>query len=67
MIAPITPSASYDPNNEAQFRTQVRQADISNLKNDQPTASFIMTDETDGAPYRVTLVSGALVFTAIVP
>lgn len=67
MIAPIQPSPLYDANNEAQFRTQVRQSDLVNVKKEEAITSLIWTDETDGAPYRVTLVSGAFVFTAVTP
>lgn len=67
MIAPIQPSPGYDANNEAQFRTQVRQSDLSNVKKDEAIASLVWIDETDGSPYRVTLVSGAFVFTAVTP
>lgn len=67
MIDPINPAQQYDYNNEAQFRTQVRQADIQNRKKEEADASFLMIDESDGQPYRVTLVSGSLVFSAVTP
>lgn len=67
MIDPINPSSGYDYNNEAQFRTQVRQADIQNRKKEEADASFLMIDEADGKPYRVTLSGGALVFTEVTP
>lgn len=66
-FAPIQPSPSYDFNNEAQFRTQVRQADLSSVKKDEAVESMLWIDQTDGSPYRVTLVSGVFVFTAVVP
>lgn len=67
MIAPIQPSRSYDYNNEAQFRSQVRQEDSRNLKRDEPIASFVMTDEGDGKVYRITLSGGSLVASEITP
>lgn len=67
MIAPIQPLPSYDSNNESQFRSQARQADLMNVKKNQPIDSLIWIDEADGAPYRVTLNGGAWVITAITP
>lgn len=63
----VVPSPQYDANNEAQFRSQVRAADIQNLKSDVAITSFIMIDQDDQQPYRVTLESGVLVFTLVTP
>ena len=65
MIRPTQPGQSYDYNNEAQFRTQVQQADGLNVKKNEAVDSLLMIDQTDGAPYRVTLVSGVLTVTAV--
>lgn len=64
-LAPIQPSPSYDANNEAQFRTQVRQADNASVKRDEAIDSLLWIDQTDGASYRVTLEAGVFVFTAV--
>lgn len=63
----VVPSPQYDSNNEAQFRAQVRAADIQNLKSDVAITSFTMIDQDDQQPYRVTLESGVLVFTLVTP
>lgn len=65
MIRPTQPGLQYDYNNESQFRTQVQQADGLNVKKNEAVDSLIMIDQTDGAPYRVTLVSGVLTVTAV--
>lgn len=65
MIRPTQPGSQYDYNNEAQFRTQVQQADGLNVKKNEAVDSLLMIDQTDGAPYRVTLVSGVLTVTAV--
>lgn len=65
MIRPTQPGPQYDYNNEAQFRTQVQQADGLNVKKNEAVDSLLMIDQTDGAPYRVTLVSGVLTVTAV--
>lgn len=63
----VVPSPAYDANNEAQFRAQVRAADIQNVKSDVAITSLIMIDQDDQQPYRVTLESGVLVFTLVTP
>jgi len=63
-IAPIQPSPAYDANNEAQFRTQVRQTDLDNIKKDEASAYITLIDST-GEPMRVSLVAGVLTVTAI--
>lgn len=65
MIRPTQPAQQYDYNNESQFRTQVQQADGLNVKKNEAVDSLLMIDQTDGAPYRVTLVSGVLTVTAV--
>lgn len=65
MIRPTQPSQQYDYNNESQFRTQVQQADGLSVKKNEAVDSLLMIDQTDGAPYRVTLVSGVLTVTAV--
>lgn len=67
MIAPIQPSPQYDVNNEAQFRTQVRQSINASLKNNEAISSFFMTDEADGKSYRVTLSGGVFAFAEQTP
>lgn len=67
MIPFAAPGPSYDANNESQFRAAVRQADGKNLKSDVAIQSFIMIDQDDQKPYRVTLESGVLVFTELTP
>lgn len=64
MIAPIQPSPSYDPMNEAQFRTQVRQDDLKNIKKDEAQPYFTILNE-DGSPWRVYLIAGVLTPQAI--
>jgi len=58
-IAPIQPAPQYDANNEAQFRTQVRQTDAGNIKKDE-AAPYITMLNDDGAPWRVYLIGGVL-------
>jgi hypothetical protein len=65
-ISPIQPSLAYDANNEAQFRSQVRQEDAKALKTDQAITSFIVADDT-GATYTVTFDGTGFIFTAITP
>lgn len=67
MIAYIQPSQAYDPNNEAQFRTQVRQDASRAVRVDEAIASLVWVDEVDSKAYRVTLSGGAFVFTEITP
>jgi len=67
MIPPIQPGPSYDMNNEAQFRSAVRQNDIQAVKTNEAIQSFIMIDQDDGQPYRLTLESGVLVPTLVTP
>lgn len=59
MIAPTQPGPTYDANNEAVFRTQVRQEDLRNLKKDEALPYLTMLND-DGTTWRVTLVSGVL-------
>lgn len=63
-IAPIPPSPMYDANNEAQFRTQVRQTDLGNIKKDEATAYITLLND-DGEPMRVSLVAGVLTVSAL--
>jgi len=63
-IAPIQPSQVYDANNEAQFRTQVRQTDAGNIKKDE-AAPYITMLNDDGAPMRISLVAGVLIVSPI--
>lgn len=64
MIAPVQPSPQYDSSNEAQFRTQVRQEDLRNLKKDEALPYITMLND-DGAPWRVYLIGGVLTPEAI--
>lgn len=66
-MIPIQPTGVYDASNESQFRTQVLLEDGRNLKNNVPIQSFIMIDEADGQPYRVSLNAGVLTFTVVTP
>lgn len=63
-LAPIQPLPTYDANNEAQFRTQLRQNDLATIKKDE-AAPYITLLNDDGAPMRVSLVAGVLTVTAI--
>jgi len=63
-IAPIQPSQSYDANNEAQFRTQVRQNDLGSVKKDEASPYITLLND-DGEPMRVSLVAGVLIVSPI--
>jgi len=63
-LAPIQPLPVYDANNEAQFRTQLRQNDLSVVKKDEASAYITLLND-DGKPMRVSLVAGVLTVTAI--
>ena len=63
-LAPIQPLPSYDANNESQFRSQVRQNDLSTIKKDE-AAPYITLLNDDGEPMRVSLVGGVLTVTVI--
>lgn len=65
MIRPTQPGQAYDYNNEAQFRTQVQQADGLNVKKNEAVDSLLMIDQANGAPYRITLVAGVITITAV--
>lgn len=59
MISPIQPAPNYDANNEAQFRTQVREEDRRNMKKDEALPYLTMSND-DGTLWRVYLISGVL-------
>lgn len=64
MIRPTQPLGQYDYNNEAQFRTQVQQADGLNVKKNEAVSSLIMLDD-DGTPGYLTIVGGVPTWAAI--
>lgn len=66
-MTPINPSLAYDYTNEAQFRAQVLQEDLRNVKTTSPITSLVFTDVADGKPYRVTLDGGVFVFDEVTP
>lgn len=65
MIRPTQPLQQYDYNNESQFRTQVQQADLLNVKRDEAVAYIIMTDD-DGTPGYLKIVGGIPTWEAII-
>lgn len=62
----IAPSPSYDPNNEAQFRSQLEQDQLKTVRSDRAVPSILMLgDETPPKVYRVSIVAGALTAVAL--
>lgn len=61
----VTPSPTYQPQNEAQFRAQVQREDARNLKTDVAVPSFLMLDDDGVTVYRISLVSGVLTSTVV--
>lgn len=64
MISPIQPSPNYDPNNESQFRTQVRQELVKAVKVDEAVPQIMMLDDT-GAVGWLKIVAGVPTWEAI--
>jgi hypothetical protein len=62
------PRAVYDPQDEAQARAAIEQADAQNVKRGQDVelaggAVLILTDTVTGVRVKVTVASGAVVVT----
>lgn len=66
-MTPVNPAPVYDYTNEAQFRAQVLQEDLRNVKTTSPISSLVFIDAADGKPYRVTLDGGMFVFDEVMP
>lgn len=68
---PLAPApAAYSQRDQQELRNELDRRDDMNVKKDRDHeyragTAFIMTDTDDGARYRVTIESGALVLTAL--
>ena len=49
-MTPVNPAPVYDYTNEAQFRAQVLQEDLRNVKTTSPISSLVFIDVADGKP-----------------
>ena len=59
------PSPVYDVQNESIYRSEMDRRDMDNVKISRASPYFLMTDETDGSVWRVSVVGGALTAVAV--